>query len=317
MPTFHQQMFFLECHDYDLFLFNEEIDTPSDNLNHQDTHVCENQDDTLVHATNLSHTCTIPRFIAHHNYEGLKPSDTPITVPTAIQDSSDHPFNSRCAHNPMATQCNQYQYPNPNHNSVLPQFMAQSNSEDLEPMDTPSTVRTALQASCDHTFNPKCAHNKMATQCNQSQSLTSLNKICAHNPSASQNNQVSLSNPLASPYPPDLGEHALKRSATEVGKQDLPVKWFMLIHPSPKPRMTETPVQKPVDVAYLPIASMNYQWTINLHGGYPSLQVLQPEEYIPPSLHNLYNFKPTMFHLGNDYFCPTKILLPPEDDKTG
>ena len=28
-------------HDYDLFLLNQEIDTPSDNLNHQDTHVCE------------------------------------------------------------------------------------------------------------------------------------------------------------------------------------------------------------------------------------------------------------------------------------
>ena len=30
-------------HDYDLFLLNQEIDTPSDNLNHQDTHVCEKQ----------------------------------------------------------------------------------------------------------------------------------------------------------------------------------------------------------------------------------------------------------------------------------
>ena len=27
-------------HDSDLFLLNQEIDTPSDNLNHQDTHVC-------------------------------------------------------------------------------------------------------------------------------------------------------------------------------------------------------------------------------------------------------------------------------------
>ena len=43
------------------------------------------------------------------------------------------------------------------------------------------------------------------------------------------------------------------------------------------------------------------------------LQVLLPEEYIPPSLHNLCNFKPAMFHLGDDYFCPTKILPPPED----
>ena len=32
---------FLEHHDYDLFLLNQEIETPSDSLNHQNTHVCE------------------------------------------------------------------------------------------------------------------------------------------------------------------------------------------------------------------------------------------------------------------------------------
>ena len=129
---------FLEHHDYDLFLLNQEIDTPSDNLNCQDTYVCKNEDDILIHATNLGHTI------------------------------------------------------------ALPQFMAQHNCEDLKPTDNPSTVPTALQAFTDHTFNPKCAHNVLATQCNQSQHLTSLNKICAHNPSASQHNQVSLSNSLAS-----------------------------------------------------------------------------------------------------------------------
>ena len=39
-----------------------------------------------------------------------------------------------------------------------------------------------------------------------------------------------------------------------------------------------------------------------------------PEEYIPPSLHNLCISKPTMSHSGDDYLCPTKILLPPEDN---
>ena len=29
--------------------------------------------------------------MAQHNYEGLNPSDTPSTVPTAIQAPSDHP----------------------------------------------------------------------------------------------------------------------------------------------------------------------------------------------------------------------------------
>ena len=59
---------------------------------------------------------------------------------------------------------------------------------------------------------------------------------------------------------------------------------------------------------------MNYQWTIDLHDGYPLLQGMQPEEYIPPSLHTLCNLKPTMFDPGDDYLCPTKILLPPDDN---
>ena len=129
----------------------------------------------------------------------------------------------------------------------------------------------------------------METQYNQPQCLISLNKICAHIPSASQNNQVSLSYSLAFPYPPEPGENVLKRSATATGKQDFPVKWFKFIHPSPKPRKLKTPVQKPVHVAYSPIASMNYQWTINLNDTYPLVKGMQPEEYIPPTLHTLSN----------------------------
>ena len=92
------------------------------------------------------------------------------------------------------------------------------------------------------------------------------------------------------------------------------MKWFKFINPSPKPRMTETPVQKSVHVAYSPIISMNYQWTINLHDGYPLLKGVHPGEYIPPTLHTLSNHRPTMFHLGDDYLCTTKILLPPGDN---
>ena len=44
------------------------------------------------------------------------------------------------------------------------------------------------------------------------------------------------------------------------------------------------------------------------------LQVLLPKEYIPPSLHTLCNLKPTMFHPGDDYLCPTIILLSPRDN---
>ena len=138
------------------------------------------------------------------NCEDQDPTDTPRTVPTAFQASSDHTFNPKCAHNPLTTQCNQSQYPNLNHNFALPQFMAQHNCEDLKPTDDPSTVPTALQASSDHTLNPKCAHDPMETKCNQSQYITLMKKNCAHKPSASQ---VSQMNSLAFPYPPDPGEH--------------------------------------------------------------------------------------------------------------
>ena len=135
-------------HDYDLLLLNQEIDTPSEHLNHQDTYVCEKQgqDDFLIHATDLSH------------------------------------------------------------NFGLPQFMAQHNCEDLKPPDTPNTFSTFTQASSDHTSNQICAHNPMATHCNQSQYLTLLKHICAHNPSASQVSQANLSNSLTSPCPPDPGD---------------------------------------------------------------------------------------------------------------
>ena len=97
-------------------------------------------------------------------------------------------------------------------------------------------------------------------------------------------------------------------SATATGEQDFPVKWFKFIHPSPKPRMTETSFQKPVHATYSPIAPMKYKWTINLHDGYRLFHILPPEEYIPPSLHTLCNLKPTMFHLGDDYSPHTHTL---------
>ena len=50
---------------------------------------------------------------------------------------------------------------------------------------------------------------------------------------------------------------------------DFSVQWFKFIHPIPKPRMTRTPFQIAVHKAYSPIASTNYNCTINLHDGYP------------------------------------------------
>ena len=133
--------------------------------------------------------------------------------------------------------------------------MAQHNCEDLKPIDTLSTTSSLTQASSDHTSNPICAHNSMATQCNQSQYSILLTQICAHNPSASQVSQANLSNSLTSQYPPDPGKHVLKKSATEIGEQDFPVKWFKFISPSSKPRMTETSTPTPAQRDICPLSS--------------------------------------------------------------
>ena len=71
----------------------------------------QDQDDFLIHATNLSHNISLAQFMAQHNCEDLKPIDTPSTTSTFTQASSDHTSNPICAHNSMATQCNQAQYP--------------------------------------------------------------------------------------------------------------------------------------------------------------------------------------------------------------
>ena len=112
LPEFEGQMdhanlsptdVFLEHHDYELFLLQKEVDTPYDNLNHHDTHVCDNQDEILIHATNLSHTFALPQYMAQNNCEDLEPTDNPSAVPTSFQASSNHTFNPKCAHNLMAT----------------------------------------------------------------------------------------------------------------------------------------------------------------------------------------------------------------------
>ena len=136
-------------------------------------------------------------------------------------------------------------------------------------------------------------------------STTLLEQNCAHNPSTNQVSQANLSNSSTSQYPPDPGEHVLKKSATETGEQDFPVKWFKFICPRSKPRMTKASTFTPVHVAYSPIVFMSHQWTINLHDGYPPLDVLLPEEYILPSIPILCNLNPTMFHFGVDLLHST------------
>ena len=201
-------------HDYEMFILQKEIDAPHDNLNHHVPHDCEEQDqDTiLTHATILSHTFALPQFMDQHNCEDQERTDTPSTIPTDFQVSCDHTLHPECTHNLMAIQCNQY--PNPSHNPALPHFLAHHNCEDLESTDTPHAVPTALQAPTDDTYNPKCAHNPMETQCNQSQSPTLMKQNCTHNPSTSQVKKSKHTNPMVLPYPPDPREHVMERSAT-------------------------------------------------------------------------------------------------------
>ena len=93
---------------------------------------------------------------------------------------------------------------------------------------------------------------------------------------------------------------------------DFPVQWFKLIHPSPKSRMTKSPFQMTVHVAYSPIASMNYKWTINLHDGYPLFQVMKSEGYITPSLlilnHDLSSLAPPKGEMKSSFSWTSSTL---------
>ena len=166
--------------------------------------------------------------------------------------------------------------------------MAHHNCEYLKLIHTPSTFSTFTQDSSNDTSNPICAHSSMEAHCNQSQYPTMLKQICAHNPSASQVSQTNLSHSVTSQYPADPGDHVLKKSGTEIGEQDLPVKWFKFIFPISKPKRAGTSTLTPVHVAYSPIVFMNHQWTINLHDGYPlsmfCYQRCTSQPLFPPSV---------------------------------
>ena len=87
------------------------------------------------------------------------------------------------------------------------------NCHDWDPTDTPSAVPTALQAPSDDTYNPKCTHSLMETQCNHSQYPILMKQNCPHNPSTRQVSKSYHPNPVTFPYPPDPGEHVLETSS--------------------------------------------------------------------------------------------------------
>ena len=53
----------------------------------------------------------LAQFLTHHNCDDLDPTDTPSTVPTALQAPSDDTTNPKRTHSLMETQCNHSQYP--------------------------------------------------------------------------------------------------------------------------------------------------------------------------------------------------------------
>ena len=85
--------------------------------------------------------------------------------------------------------------------------------DDLDPTETPSAVPTALQTPSDDTYNPKCTHSLMETQCNHSQYPILMKKICTHDPSTNQVSKSYKPHPVPFPYPPDPGEHVLETSS--------------------------------------------------------------------------------------------------------
>ena len=106
---------FSEHHEYELFLLQKELDAPNDNLNHYDIHTCENQDDILIHATNLSNIFALPQFMAQHTCEDQDPTDDPSAVPTASQASCDHTLKPKCAHNPIDIPVQWFKFIHPIH----------------------------------------------------------------------------------------------------------------------------------------------------------------------------------------------------------
>ena len=106
------------------------------------------------------------------------------------------------------------------------------NCDDLDPTDTPSAVPTSLQAPSDDTYNPKCTHSLMETQCNHSQYPIMMKQNCTHNPSTSQVSKSYHPNPVTFPYPPDPS--TLCFGEPTLGKLNQETDFYMTKHmPTP------------------------------------------------------------------------------------
>ena len=148
-----------------------------------------------------------------------KPNPTlgkPTPAPQQVhQHSQDEPTGESKHQTPSEslTALNNFKKGTKRDDSALPQFLTCHNCDDLDPTDTPSAVPTALQAPSDDTYNPKCTHSLIETQCNHSQYPILMKQNCTHNPSTSQVSKSYHPNPVTFPYPPDPGEHVLETSS--------------------------------------------------------------------------------------------------------
>ena len=146
--------------------------------------------------------------------------------PNTLETLSESPKQMNIEHNKKVKLNNPTPYPsgsktkpNPTLGKPTPaplqvhQHSQDEPCDDLDPTDTPSAVPTALQAPSDDTYNPKCTHSLMETQCNHSQYPILMKKICTHDPSTNQVSKSYNPHPVPFPYPPDLGEHVLETSS--------------------------------------------------------------------------------------------------------
>ena len=144
------------------------------------------------------------------------PLGKPTPAPQQVhQHSQDEPTGESKHQTPSEslTALNNFKKGTKRDASALPQFLRNHHCDDLDPTDTPSAVPTAHQASSDDTYNPKCTHSLMETQCNHSQYPILMKQNCTHNPSTSQVSKSYYPNPVTFPYPPDPGEHVLETSS--------------------------------------------------------------------------------------------------------
>ena len=148
-----------------------------------------------------------------------KPNPTlgkPTPAPQQVhQHSQDEPTGESMHQTPSEslTVLNNFKKGTKRDASALPQFLTNHHCDDLDPTDTPSAVPTALQAPSDDTYNSKCTHSLMETQCNHSQYPILMKQNCTHKPSTSQVSKTYHSHSMTLPYPTDPGEHLLEISS--------------------------------------------------------------------------------------------------------